>query len=198
MEKTGGFVSLERSEVYEAIYVNDRKFMTEALEEFDFKKNVPLDYLTEDMHWLAFATLTITAKAEAEGALLKEFSSLLIEYLAWTIDLFDFLGYIYCENEPGYKIQAIPKELEDALKNNRFDEKSEAMIEALSQEELFGLVTYVEEEVEELDFEFATPIIKGIYEHGLVPSGLVFAFMAATLRDPLPETHSESCGGWSE
>lgn len=188
MEKTGGFISLERAEVYEAVYVNDKKFIIEALEEFGFAKNAyPSRCFSEDMYELVFAILTAAAEADAEDALVEEkFVFPVIDYLAGVINLTEFLDCFYCGGKE-CDMALIPKELKVALKNDDFDEKIAETIDGLSGKGIMSLAKCVIKEPVILNPGFSSAIIKGFYKHNLASPGLIFAFMTTALIDYVPE-----------
>ena len=186
MEKTKGFISLERAEVYEAVYTNDKKFIIEALEEFGFAENTyPSCCFSEDMYELVFAILTAAAEADAEDALVEEkFVFPVIDYLAGVINLTEFLDCFYCG---GKECNKIPRELKTALKYDDFDEDIAEIIEELSGKGIMSLAKCVIKEPVILSPGFSSAIIKGFYKHHLASPGLIFAFMTTALIDYVPE-----------
>lgn len=187
---TGKEVLAERRKLSDAIYANETDKVAEILETFGFaRQDLPSKY-DDTMRHFARMALSAAAVAETENSITREVAVLIIEYIAPTVDVFDFLyavcGYAYYESKENYEAD-IPHKLREALLKNEFNESAAEAINALSPSEFQSLVGYIlgNKDIEILSSNFARRLMVYCYERNLIPYCLVFSSMAEHVLAPL-------------
>ena len=188
----GNFVTIVRinkKEIVEAINKNDCKAIIEMLEGSGFSKgDIPPHFVPAAREFLTTLLATAAASA-AKGTLDKKIAEILIEHAAIVVQVFNFIlpARVYLEpTENLINFGDIPKDIRKAIREDRASKKILNKISSLDKSKFVLLIDYLlSDEVDVISGYFNYTILRYFYE--IMPDGLFFALMAASIREPMSE-----------
>ena len=159
--------------------------MEELLKDSGFIRNDAPKLIDEAMTKLAFFILTTMAGASVERFLYDELCQLVIEYLGCSIDIFELAPLVINSTiyDPSDVRTSDVIKAKKALYKGLFTDENVRTISELSADEMLSILDCISENISELDARFVVPIIKCILDCGLLPSCLMYAYMASTLGE---------------
>ena len=108
----------------------------------------------------------------------------LVNYLSSCVQIFAFVRAVSFVS-PRSDYSSVPKSLVDALRQNETSKEVMDTIESFDEDTLFALYDLIGNSglVTELSPVFSYPLIRRAYSIELIPTHLLFAFMASCLRE---------------
>ena len=188
----GNFVTItciSKKEIVEAINKNDCEAIIEMLEGSGFSKgDIPPHFVPAAREFLTTLLATAAASA-AKGTLDPKIAEILIEHAAIVVQVFNFIlpARVYLEpTENLINFGDIPKDIRKAIREDRASKKILNRISSLDKSKFVLLIDYLlSNEVDAIGGYFASTILR--YFYNLIPDGLFFALMAASIKEPMSE-----------
>ena len=179
--------------VWSAIRENDIVAIRAMMDDFDVFKGDVVPCISKSSKSVMATILTYASAASLSGSLDEAIVSELIDRLATKVDIFQLLRYVVaCAAIEARDTDAIPEEIREALGG---EEKNDDLIQAIGDLDsaIFAtlLCFLVEGEIEHMNAAHSLPIIRRIYEDGVINRGVLFAYMAICLRKTYEESLAE-------
>ena len=179
--------------VWSEIRENDIVAIQAMMDDFNVLKGDVEPCISKASKGVMTAILAYASAASLSGSLDEAMASELIDRLATKVDIFQLLRYVVaCAAIEARDTDAIPEEIREALGG---EEKNDDLIQAIGDLDsaIFAtlLCFLVEGEIEHMNAAHSLPIIRRIYEDGVINRGVLFAYMALCLRKTYEESLAE-------
>ena len=179
--------------VWSEIRENDIVAIRAMMDDFGVFKGDVAPCISKSSKGVMTAILAYASAASLSGSLDEAMASELIDRLATKVDIFQLLRYVVaCAAIEARDTDAIPEEIREALGG---EEKNDDLIQAIGDLDsaIFAtlLCFLVEGEIEHMNAAHSLPIIRRIYEDGVINRGVLFAYMALCLRKTYEESLAE-------
>ena len=182
-------MNVTREIIRNAITANDIQTVSNIFDEFELRTDTRPCFTSGDKECVS----TILSCASAmcyRGELDHELIAEIINHTAMTVDIFPFLRLVILAAKiENNDFNAIPKAIRSILKKNKYVKDIAHKIESLDDEAFFALLTFLidADRITELDVLYSVPIIRHIYERGILSVDILFSYMACSLRDTFDE-----------
>ena len=139
------------------------------------------------------AILTYASAASLSGSLDEAVANELIDRLATKVDIFQLLRYVIaCAAIEAKDTDAIPEEIREAIGSKEEKDDLAQAIGDLDSAIFATLLCFLAEGgIECINAAHSLPIIRRIYEEGVINGGVLFAYMALCLRETFEERLAE-------
>lgn len=182
-------MQVTRREVADAVAANDVDRVAEILEGYGFGKDGHVFPYFSPHRELATIMLTHASAAFHLNALNYEMGRALIEHTAKVVELFLFVNLVW-KAADGERSNAnnIPDLVRDALLRNCYSHHFALSVANMDCETFTNMLSFIlSGEVTQLGVDFTPTLILYIYERNFIPRELLFAYMAACLREPISD-----------
>ena len=183
-------MQVTRHEAAEAVAANDVDRVAEILEGYGFGKDGHVFPYFSPHRELATIMLTHASVASRLNALNYEVGRVLIGHTAKVVDLFPFVLLVW-KAAGGERSNAnnIPDLVRDALLCNCYSHHFALCVANMGCETFTNMLSFIilSDEVTQLDANFTLTLIRYVYERNIIPRELLFAYMAACLKEPISE-----------
>ena len=172
-----------------AITTNDIQTVSNIFEEFELGTDTRPCFTSGDKECVS--TILNCASAMCyRGELDHELIAEIINHTAMTVDIFPFLQLVILAAKiENNDFNAIPKAIRSILEKNKYVKDIAHEIESLDDDAFEALLASLIDinKTKGLDVLYAVPIIRHIYERGILSVDILFSYMACSLRDTLDE-----------
>ncbi len=186
MIKNDEFVQVDVDELREIIERRDMKRFENVMKAFGIQKGLwKDDALCEEASNLAKICLSMASVLARASALEEDFVQLLIEYFAFSTNIFAFMVpasvFLSATKFDIGKSTAILDEFIDAVESDEFDEDWATYIENSSSAEFYQIINFLlSGEIESLNADWGLPILKRFYQ--LLPKDMLLALMSLSTK----------------
>lgn len=185
-------MQVTRREVEEAVAANDVDRVAEILEGCGFGKDGHVLPYFSPHRELATMMLTHASAAFHLNALNYEMGRVLIGHTAKVVELFPFVELVWkvagCERS---NANSIPDLVRDDLLLNCYSHDFALYVANMDCETFTNMLSFIlSDEVTQLDVDFTPTLILYVYVRNIIPGELLFAYMAACLKEPISEPRS--------
>lgn len=180
--------------VWSAIRKNDIVAIRAMMDDFSVFKGDAEPCISKPSKRVMAAILTYASAASLSGSLDEAVANELIDRLATKVDIFQLLHYVVaCAAIEAKDTDAIPEEIREALGGE--EEKNDDFTQAIGDLDSAIFATLLcflaEGGIECMNAAHSLPIIRRIYEEGVINGGVLFAYMALSLRKAFEEDMAE-------
>ena len=183
-------MKFSNEDVMNAILNNDTARVAAMLEGFDLLKDGTPPHFTSADKSLVSTMLGAASAMDWHDDLADDLAEELVERTAMTVDIFQFLRLVMIAARIKTEdYDKIPEEIrETLLKCNSYSDEIARAIEELDHETFEALIAFIPtDEIERISTKFNLPIVRRVYAEGMIPTSLMFAFMANSLRETIDE-----------
>lgn len=182
-------MQVTRREVAEAVAANDVDRVAEILEGYGFGKDGHVIPYFSPHRELVTIMLTHASVAFHLNELNFEMGKVLIRHTAKVVDLFPFVVLVW-RAAGGERSNAnnIPDLVRDALLRDCYSYDFALSVANMDCETFTNMLSFIlSDEVTQLGVDFTPTLILYVYERNIIPRELLFAYMAACLKEPISE-----------
>ena len=183
-------MQVTRREVADAVAANNVGRVAEILEGYGFGKDGRVFPYFSPHRELATIMLTHASVASHLNALNYEVGRVLIGHTAKVVDLFPFVELVWkaadCERS---NANNIPDLVRDDLLRDCYSHHFALCVANMDCETFTNMLSfiYLSDEVTQLGADFTPTLILYVHERNIIPKELLFAYMAACLKEPISE-----------
>ena len=182
-------MQVTRREVADAVAANDVDRVAEILEGYGFGKDGHVFPYFSPHRELATIMLTHASAAFHLNALNYEMGRVLIEHTAKVVELFPFVKLVWkvagCERS---NTNSIPDLVRDNLLLDCYSHDFALSVANMDCETFTNMLSFIlSDEVTQLDADFTPTLILYVYERNIIPRELLFAYMAACLKESISD-----------
>lgn len=190
-------MQLDQREVMDAAFNNDIRSTSTTLDILKLFKGKPCPTFTSTHKEMTSLILSSVSTSAYRGTLDKEFAIEIIDRTATMVELYPFIHLVVMAADIHAKNpEVIPTTVRKALTYNQYTPLIKHAIEEMSVDALKCLLMcYDTGMIKRSKYLFTPPIIRRIYEDGIIPDYLVFAFMASNLRMAIDEVFNRYIEG---
>ena len=183
-------MQVTRREVADAVAANNVGRVAEILEGYGFGKDGRVFPYFSPHRELATIMLTHASVASHLNALNYEVGRVLIGHTAKVVDLFPFVLLVW-KAAGGERSNAnnIPDLVRDDLLRDCYSHHFALCVANMDCETFTNMLSfiYLSDEVTQLGADFTPTLILYVHERNIIPKELLFAYMAACLKEPISE-----------
>ena len=182
-------MQVTRREVADAVATNDVDRVAEILEGYGFGKDGRVFPYFSPHRELATIMMTHASVASHLNALNYEVGRVLIEHTAKVVDLFPFVLLVWkAANCEWSNATSIPDLVRDDLLRDCYSHDFALSVANMDCETFTNMLSFIlSDEVKQLDVDFAPALILYVYVRNIIPRELLFAYMAACLKEPISD-----------
>ena len=185
--------------VWSEIRENDIVAIQAMMDDFNVLKGDVEPCISKASKGVMTAILAYASAASLSGSLDEAMASELIDRLAMKVDIFQLSSYVVaCAAIEAKDTDAIPEEIRTALGGK---EKNDDLIQAIGDLDpaiFTTLLRFIAEGgIEQIYAANFLPIIRRIYEDKIIDRGVLFAYMALSLRKTFEESMAEQSASFA-
>ncbi|MBQ7201875.1 hypothetical protein IJS18_00585 [Candidatus Saccharibacteria bacterium] len=169
-------------EIAAAIMGGDLKEINDMLDGFGLRKGFPV--FTSQSFKAAAALLNFASVFAGRSQLKHEVANILVDNISDNVNIFlfltTFLYFVRHDERDGDPHP--PEELISIIKEDGPDDEFSGRVAILEENQFLALCEYILQQ-NTLPRAFSTPLVRYVYTHQFMPSTLLFAYMAGSLRE---------------